>query len=301
MRKTQKKILGLFGLFLVAAMTVFAASLPSPNALAETTGVVDTIVIRVIGDSPNVYFIDPPSGSFVEPNQTFSFNYEKIEEARISMTHNGTPYSLGTITTSEDSGIWPININLSDYGYGEYTITVVGEGYGGVTDPDTISFSYYPITSTVEQNAENGDPTVILNYDDNNIDIDRIVINVYDEYGNLVGALSPVTVIPDNKNVLLPFAEKNIPAGKYTIATTAYNAGGDPLYQAYDTIFTYKPDVQPAPDDEEDEDIVVPNTGGLFESLNISQSDYLITGLIIFFVVGVGGAIFIAKSKNYKR
>ena len=59
--------------------------------------------------------------------------------------------------------------------------------------------------------------------------------------------------------------------------------------------------MQPAPDDEEDEDIVVPNTGGLFESLNISQSDYLITGLIIFFVVGVGGAIFIAKSKNYKR
>lgn len=312
MRKTQKEIFGLFGLILVAAMTVFAASLPSPNAAAEGSGVVDTVIIRVVGSQPNVYFTSPDNeSSFVGPNQIISYNFENIKSAVLTMTYfDGTttypPYTLDTMTDITDqSGTGTYNIDLSSYGYGEYTINVTGEGPGGVEDFDVITFSYYPITATVEQEEENGDPSVILEYDDNNTDIDRIEINVYDEDGNLVSALSPTTVLPDDKNVLLPFAENNIPAGQYRIETTAYDVNGDPLYSSYGIIHTYEPKVTPAPDEggdeEEEEDMVVPNTGGLFETMNISQSDYLITGLMIFFITGIGGAIFIAKSRNSKR
>jgi hypothetical protein len=45
----------------------------------------------------------------------------------------------------------------------------------------------------------------------------------------------------------------------------------------------------------------VPNTGGFFESLNVSKADYLATGLIIFFTVGLSGIVFIAKNKRTSR
>ncbi len=305
MRKTQKKVFGLFGLILVAAMTVFAASLPSPSVAANSSGVVDTVIIRVVGEQPNVYFVDPTDGSsFINANQTVDFNYENISTAVISLTYDdGTTtqtYTLDTIDTTGQTG-GSLNIDLSTYGYGEFTLSIVGEGYGGATDTDVISFSYYPFTAEAEKDTTTGNPKVILNYDDGNTDIDKIVINIYDEDGNLVESVSPVTVIPNDKDALLPFAENNLPAGKYKFEITAYNEDGEPLYKPYEIIYNYEPKAEPTPDEEEEEDMIVPNTGGLFEVTNISQSDYLATGLIVFLITGVGGAIFIAKRKDSKR
>ena len=64
MKKTHKKILGLFGLVLVVAVTVFAAFLPAPKTQAvDTTTVTDTISVRVVGSTPVVNL----SGNFWQP------------------------------------------------------------------------------------------------------------------------------------------------------------------------------------------------------------------------------------------
>lgn len=298
MKKTQKKIFGLFGLALVVAMTIFAASLPGPRVAAQSaSGLIDTIVVRVIGDGPHVYFTDSIDGSsFVGSKQTVTFNYENIQTAVVTLTYNGKDgpqtYTLKTITSSGEAGSDFVNLDLSEYGYGEYVISIIGEGLEGTPAEDYAAFSYYPMDSTVEQDSPEGDPSVILDYDDKNTDINKIVINVYDENGDLVKGLSPITVMPGNKNVSLPFAENNLPTGKYRIEVIAYNKDNISIYHSSETINYQAPD----------EDMAVPNTGSLFGSLNVSQSDYLVTGLLIFFIAGIGGIAFILKDKrNSKR
>ena len=48
----------------------------------------------------------------------------------------------------------------------------------------------------------------------------------------------------------------------------------------------------------EDPDIVVPDTGSFFKNLNISNEDYIITGLIIFFVFSIIGFGIVARKKR---
>ena len=50
--------------------------------------------------------------------------------------------------------------------------------------------------------------------------------------------------------------------------------------------------------DDDDDFLAVPNTGGLFGALNISKTDYLITGVIVFLLTGIFGAVFIAKRQK---
>ena len=80
-----------------------------------------------------------------------------------------------------------------------------------------------------------------------------------------------------------------MPTGNYTVEITAYNAEGELLYgKPYYTSVYY-------------EAIPVPDTGGMFVGLNISKTDYLITGLIIFSVTAVLGFVFVAKGRGNKN
>ena len=76
MKKTPKKVLGFLGLAFVAAMTIFAAALPNPEALAASSSMTDTIIVRVIAGTPDVNIIKPSSGSvFVGPEHVVSFDF----------------------------------------------------------------------------------------------------------------------------------------------------------------------------------------------------------------------------------
>lgn len=78
----------------------------------------------------------------------------------------------------------------------------------------------------------------------------------------------------------------------FTITVTAYSE--DSFGEDSVTIY-YIEEEQP---EEPEEPIDVPNTGGFFGTLNISKTDYLITGLIAFFVLSGGILVFLKKSKN---
>lgn len=308
MKKTQKKILGFAGLILVAVMTVFAALLPGPGALATTSSVTDTIVVRVVATSPNVTLNKPKNGStVVKPNQTIDYSYENIVSGVLSIEYtdkdgNTRTEILQNITSDGTPGTGTYDINLYErFGFGDFIIKLVGTGGDGVSDEDIVKFTFRPVTGEASQEEGSGDVKVDLDYDEKNEDIEYILINVYDEDGNLIEPLSPVRVDKPNKSTDLPFDEHDLPSGKYTIEIIAIGEDGNPLFPPYVTSIDYvapgeDPDI-PVPDAGGD----APNTGSLLENLGISKSDYLITGLIIFFLVGISGIIIVAKKKQDKR
>ena len=301
MKKTKKRVLGLLGLALVIITTIFAAFLPNPEASAEggITSVTDTISVRVVGSVPDILNIKPVSGSvFIYPDQDLSFDYENVEyltvtiyytdkddvEHVIPLLEKDDPESFvnyipGTYSTSLD-------LLAEDYGYGEYRVEIVGIGFNDIKDFETIEFAFYPVVGEANE-AEDGKVYLDLQYDTENENINTIGINIYDENGNLVNTLSPITVNSPDMRVELPFAENNLPTGNYRIEITAYNAEGEALYKPYITYYYY-------------EMIPVPNTGTLFSNLNISRTDYLVTGLMIFFVAAILGIVFVTKGKNSK-
>lgn len=301
MKKTKKRVLGLLGLVLVIITTIFAAFLPGPEASAEggITSVTDTISVRVVGSVPDVLNVKPINGSvFIYPDQDLSFDYENVEYLTITIRYTDkddvehiipllekddpesfVDYIPGSYST-------PLDLLAEDYGYGEYRVEIVGIGFNDVKDFETVEFALYPVVGEANE-ADDGKVYLDLQYDTENENINTIGINIYDENGNLVNVLSPITVNTPDMRVELPFAENNLPTGNYRIEITAYNVEGDALYKPYITYYYY-------------EMIPVPNTGALFSNLNISRTDYLVTGLIIFFLAAILGIVFIVKGRSNK-
>ena len=313
MKKTQKNLLGLFGLSLVVATTVFAACLPGPGASAASS-VTDTVTVRVVGVAPNVEVTGIGSGSVItDGDQTISITYEVVDELKVDLKYtdkDGNEHSGNILDEYYDyaPGSVPIDLDLIQYGYGEYEITVTGYGPDGVYDEETITFEYIPVAGTATPEAETGNPVVDLDFvtgdgvDPNGVE--TIIINVYDEDGNLVDELSGIVVDKNTGEITLPFDENGLPDGNYTIELIALNVNGDELYRPYIINYEYTASgEEPVVPDTGGDDAGAPDTGGLFGGLNISKTDYLITGLLIFFTAGIGGAIFIVKrnQKSSKR
>lgn len=302
MKKTKKRVLGLLGLILVVVTTIFAVFLPGPEASAEggIDTVVDSITVRVTGTQPDILNIKPENGSiFVYPDQNLSFDYENVEYLTITMYYtdkDSVTHRIDLLTTDDPesfvdyvAGTYskPLNLFAEDFGYGEYRVHIEGIDLDGVKDIEDIAFSLYPVYGTVDE-ADDGLTYSDLHYDTTNPDIKTIGIKIYDENGNLVNIISPITVNSPDTRVELPFSENDLATGKYKIEITAYDATGVALYKPYVTYYYY-------------ENIPTPNTGGLFKGLNISRTDYLVTGLLIFLSVAVLGIIFIVRGRNNKK
>lgn len=219
MKKTKKKVLGLLGLLLVAITTIFAAFLPGPGASAEgnITTVTDTISVRVVGSQPAVRIIGLDEKEVVYPDQPFSVEYENIYDASVTLEYINQEgetaiYDLGSFTPNyhnEDPEEY--SLNLSDYGYGYYLVKVVGNGFGADNIVEDLkAFTYYPVTGEASEDENDGLVYLHLHYDTENENIATIGVNVYDESGNLVRAISPIIVNSPDAKVELPFSESNL-------------------------------------------------------------------------------------------
>lgn len=302
MEKTQKKIIGFFGLVLVIAMTLLAMYFPESETSAIST-LTDTLTVKVISGVADVELISPQPGSVVtHADNTIKFSYSNIISAELVLIKkesdgSTSTHPIETYTIDDEYGERTINVDFQGLGlgYGDYVVTLRAKGASGTTDEDSIEFSYYPVTAEVTENEETGDIVVDLDYDPYNPDdpasdgeVAEVVINVYDENGNLVEELSPIVVTPPATEVEIPFSEHDLPGGTYTVKATAYDKDGNQLYEFYATHAVYNV-------------VPVPNTGGLLSNLNISKADYLITGAIIFLLAGIFGVVFIAKRQKSSR
>ena len=187
------------------------------------------------------------------------------------------------------------------YGYGKYIITVTGTGIDQSSVQDTIEFEYVAVLPETGVNPDNSNPTLDLDYitDDPGLSeddiVDHITIDILDGNGNPIPGLSPVTVKPPLKDIEIPFDQYDLPNGDYTLVITPYNAADEALFKQFTILIHYGGE----------EPIVVPSTadtGGLFKNLNIASSDYLITGLGIFLIVGFSAIVFLGKKgRNAKK
>jgi len=305
MKKTQKKVWGLLGLFLVVAVTIAAANLPSPDASAVST-MTDTITVRVVGAEPDVKIAGIDSGSdVVKKDQSVEVTYENVENVKVTLEYTDENGEKHTFTLADEfvdyeAGNLLFNLDLSSdtYGYGDYVIRVSGEGADGVPVEDVINFSFWPVTGEVTENSDNtGNFTLDLDYvpDDGTAtsegEVASMEVNVYDENGNLVTPMSPIKVNAPATSVPIPAGDYNLAPGTYRVEIVAFDRDGNQLYAPYVTYFTVKAaDIIPVPD-----------TGTIAKDMNISRMDYLVTGLIIFALAAIAGIMVIVRKNSAKR
>ena len=171
MKKTKRRVLGLLGLVLVAAMTFVAVTMPEHEAGAVSTDTItDTVIVRVTGSVPNVFFTEPTSNvTTTKPIHNIGVAYENVSAIRIDYEHtgaSGVPDS-GTFYTADGLGYTPGDIttlvNLFNYGYGEIVLSSYGTGFDDTTTPfDSIAFMFLPVIASADQNDENGLVDVLI-------------------------------------------------------------------------------------------------------------------------------------------
>lgn len=296
MKKTQKRLLGAAGLALVAGMTIIAAQLPGPDASAANNSVTDNISVRVVGDVASIKFTAPANGSKVYASkQTIKWEYEDTDLITVTLKYtdmDGNAHNIGTLWTLNPEfkpGEAEREIELSTYGYGTFEFVATGRDVNGATTAtETLVFEYLEPDSDINI-SENGDLWVDFDYDPANVT--EIVTTVYKGDGDSGEVAWTETLRTGATGVLIPGTVFES-GQKYTIVVSYYN-GASLIYR--DTT-PYTAPVTP--------DTNAPDTGGLFQNLNISREDYLVTGLLIFMVfaiVGFGVIFRNHKTKSSKR
>ncbi len=292
MRKTQKRIFGFFGLLIVAMMTIIATMIPSPGASANS--VTDTIIVRVVGNVTNAKF-QKPSGNVIttDDGTNYIFNYENASAVRLALSYTNKENAtvdledyelypdLGNVAGTKDENL---NVRARGFSYGRYILSLYATGpEGSELLYDSISIEYIPVIAEAEQNEDNGLVDLDLSsYDDEDVEIVEIYLD-----GELIK-----TVPKDKFDEVATIDLGDKESGEYTFDVIAKNADGDILYSPYKVTFDY--DATGIPDTD------VPDTGYFFQNLNISREDYLITGLIVFFVFGIVAFSIVAKGSKRK-
>lgn len=315
MKRQKKRLLGFFGLSLVAIMTVVAATVPGPGTSALSS-VTDTIQITVVGDVPSVKFKDPDHNiGTTEPEHLLVIEHENVDVAKIKIKRKGESTILDERDyTNLNYGAGEISTNINfenygtpeDHGYGEYIISLYGIDIdSSEAEYDSILVKYVPIVagSVTQGEGESGDKdgkvtTKLEDYDDDNVE----TVDIYVD-GKLVK-----TVSKDELDGEVEIPMDGFESGDYIVKFVAKDKDGNSLYLPEEKPLHYK---KKGSGKKDDEDIPVPgtaDTGGLFKGLNISKEDYLTSGLIVFFVFGVVAFGIVARSgsnskktKNYKK
>ncbi|MBR2841194.1 hypothetical protein IKE80_00175 [Candidatus Saccharibacteria bacterium] len=298
MKKTQKKILGLCGLGAVVATTALAAALPTnPEALATSVAVnsvTDTIQVRVLGTAVKINITQPDPTSdlnIVNPEREIAFNYENANDVTSTLYYTNVNGHTEIIdeehfTPNYEPGAFSKTFNLNDYGYGHYKLIVEGEGAGGETNKDSVAFNYLPVTGTAAQVGQEERVKVDLNYDTSNTS--RVKAVRLDVLKNGIHTGKVVWVNYPTKTTDIDFSR--MVNGNYTIMATAYGENNLPLFAPFPITVNYQSPYVPVP---------VPHTGdtgGMFKDGSVSQTDYLVTGLMVFGIVAVAGIAFIMRN-----
>ena len=305
MKRQKKRLLGFFGLFLVAIMTIVAATIPGPGTSALTS-ITDTIQVHVSGGVPDVKFKEPDQNiTTTDPEHQLVITHEDVDSVKVEVTHKKADgeveeYTSGVYNNLDyQTGEISDNINFEEHGYGEYIITL----YGDDVEYDSVLIKYVPIIAgpVTQDEDENGNKnekvvTKLEDYDDDNVETVEIYID-----GELVKI-----VTKDELDDEIEIPMDGYDSGDYTVTFIAKDEDGNQLYLPEEKPLHYEKKKK----GEDGEDIPVPgtaDTGHLFKDLNISKEDYLVTGLIVFFVFGVVAFGVVAKSgsnkktKNYKK
>ncbi|MBQ3469625.1 hypothetical protein IJH16_01480 [Candidatus Saccharibacteria bacterium] len=303
MRKQKKQLLGFAGLALVAGMTVFACNLPT-NAVSTTGGDAD-VYVRVYSHTFETRIEAPLDGQvFTDNIVSFAELHSKANNVKYYLTHvgeNGYSDETFELTEYEVSGVevdgrTEFNLNLDTYGgFGTYIFKSVITSSTGRTQEDSVKFRFEAIYSPDEE--------IVSDPSKDTIDVDvyysagvkLITFEIQDKNGNRVsrvfGHIASSQTSSGRDMVALNIGNLGIESGEYVIVIKGYDnldQTGNPIgTDSVKLIYT-------APDSPN-----VPNTGSLLAALNISSSDFLVTGIIGFIAISVI-SLFVIKRANRK-
>lgn len=294
MNRKKKKILGILGLLMVAGLTMSALAIQNTD-VGAVSSIAEKIVVRVFDSLPNINIKDPNNEQVVVgETHTVEYDWQNSIYADFTLSKDGEVIATwhedyGEFTPGEHPyGTGSHEIILSEYG--EYIVTAISTGSNSTTHADSITI--YRLTTDIEKNRENEDrdPIFDITFDEK---VDILEIYVYDENGEKIFDDPIIVDVTDEKTgaeketieFLLEMPE-GAEDGKYQIEVHGKDSTGFENSDPSSTYFNY---ISPTPDN--------PDTGFFTGELNIARSDFLITGLMIFFGSTVG-ALFVLFKKE---
>ena len=174
------------------------------------------------------------------------------------------------------------NVGFTASKYGKYIISAAAVSVDGaiVAPDDYIVFQYLPTSGKVEEDPTTGKYEVEIE----TVDDDVETIDVY------VGDELIKTVKKGDIDKPIEFSLAGKPSGTYVVKLVAKDKDGNILYVPYTITINYEGEGIP--------DAGTPDTGGLFKNTNISNEDYLTTGLIVFFILGIVAFGVVARNRK---
>lgn len=311
MKKTRKRIFGLIGLLVVGAMTAVAINLPSPDAAAIETDSVDVEVRVNVGEAGFYATLgEPRDGEIVtSPQLEVVTNYSASSQIDYYLYYTDSSgqehkVPIGRFNPTDSAGVHTFMLNLDNYaGFSNYQLESVATGSSGATREDRVGFVYQAINAVFTGTSESAGPIFEVNV---NGSVEKVQVQVYDKNGKPIfvdadGTEHPIIVDraqfdKDQLLLTLPFTKYGITDGEYAAVFVAYNANDDII--GVDTVdFTYKINSDGSNSGSADTPDV-PDTGMSGNALNISRSDFIISGIILFGLVSSFAVYLIVRKKH---
>lgn len=285
----KRKLLGILGLIVVAAMTIAAYFTPAANAENGQT----TITVTVSNPKqPDVEINNPADNSELAFKDGIAVNLDTkdAEEIEITVTY-GPNTETDTFVPSEETGNITRTLNfagLANY-YGPVTITAKAKAEGAEDAVSTVTIELVTVAVEVKDPADNNDPKLRITPSRN---VAKVKIKVVDPANPDGEPLIELEKSADelDKDVTLPFEENNVPNGDYRFIVESFGASDEPFENPKGVNYSYK------------KSPTVPDTGRFTERLNVSQSDYvlaIVTTSVITILLLIA-SIFKRSRKNTK-
>lgn len=240
MKKIHKRLLGVGGLALVAAITTTAYYMPDAGAVSTTySGQVD-INVNVISENPEIKINSPLDGSkLTTSNLHINTNYGDADQVEYILSNGSKTITIpspeladNATGTTGSTGEHDFYYNLKEFnpntaGYGSYTLRVVVTRLDSSVE-DTVSFSYVP--ATIDDGSiptdENNNPIIDLNVKESVVKVTAIILN---QDGTEAFRVTEDTNGNSPFYMVLPFSEhQDVESGNYIVKfiTHSYNGYG---------------------------------------------------------------------------
>ncbi len=329
MLRQKKQLLGMMGLAFVGALTAVACAIPAPEASAYEHGVGLTVSVAAPGNIPEAKFTELTDQETVVRRQfSTTISYIRSEKVDVYLRKVGEPEpgikltgTCDNVTYSEEMQTCTVDYDLGDVSSDgtEYITNLTATGRNDAKNYDSVQFIYraarIEYNDKVDQNS--GNPIVDVSLNDK---VKKVLLQAYDKNNNPLfvkdGKEVPFELNYDDIQagngeyaITLPFKDYNAKAGDYRVVLFAYETEGptdDSLISIDDATVKYVPKSDPGPgpgpnpgpNPNPNPDPEVPDTGSnLFKDLNISNADYIVTGLLAFGFV-TAFAIFLIVRRN---
>lgn len=288
MKKTKKRLLGFLGLAVIVVAGLVAYRTVNYDAEAVSS-ITDEIIVKVYDKYPHVKITDPANEAIlVGAPHTITYEWENSQYADFTLSYNGTVITTwhedyGHFEPGEHpTGSGSHDISLNEYGKYILSVSAVGEAGPVFTD----SIAIYRLSTSVSYIGANddNDPRFNIQYEP---EIKKLEVQIFSEDGTQQITDLITIDVPEGSTSLEKLIEMpaGTPTGRYKIVVNGLDAENKIISDSSFTFFEYN------------SPIAVPDTGQNRLNLNIARTDFLITGLLIFFAATIA-AIFLLNRKN---